>query len=217
MKDVKTLKSRVIPYMKISEMISNDRNPRTITEEDVEVLKTSILESPSFMELRPIILDKFGIIQGGNQRFKACEELGLTEVPFDVYTEERYKKDLQARKELAEKKGKKFGNDTKKLTIAYFENLNDKKKKDFVTNADFAVAAEFFKKWNTNRFEKSLDDIEEELSLPTPLSVLGNVTYPPPGFYTGKRSKCDWKYVAVVKASTKYEIAKNKNKKSNNR
>ena len=127
MKDVKTLKSRVIPYMKISEMISNDRNPRTITEEDVEVLKTSILESPSFMELRPIILDKFGIIQGGNQRFKACEELGLTEVPFDVYTEERYKKDLQARKELAEKKGKKFIKPSYKKMCKEFvikDNLN---------------------------------------------------------------------------------------------
>lgn len=127
MKDVKTLKSRVIPYMKISEMISNDRNPRTISEEDVEVLKISILESPSFMELRPIILDKFGIIQGGNQRFKACEELGLTEVPFDVYTEERYKKDLEARKKLAEKKGSEFIKPSYKKMCKEFvikDNLN---------------------------------------------------------------------------------------------
>ena len=116
----------------------------------------------------------------------------------------------------AEKKGKQFGDLTEKLTKIYFEKLSEgkEKNKDFVTNADFAPAAEFFNKWNIQKFEKELTDIEEDLSLPKPLSVLGNVTYPPPGFYTGKRSKCDWKYVAVVKAATKYEIAKKKKKKS---
>tara|TARA_R110000737_G_scaffold160464_1_gene188117 strand:- start:31669 stop:40695 length:9027 start_codon:yes stop_codon:yes gene_type:complete len=114
-----------------------------------------------------------------------------------------------------ETKGKLFDSNTEKLTKAYFKKKSEGKikDKDFVTNQDFAIAAEFFKNWNTKKFEKELSDIEEELSLPTPLTVLGNVTYPPPGFYTGKRSKCDWKYVAVVKAKTQFEIAKKKKNK----
>ena len=122
----------------------------------------------------------------------------------------------------AEKSGKLFGDRTEKLTEMYFANKDSEKnegqpnptnKKDFVTNEDFAPAAEFFKNFNTKKFEKELSEIQEELSLPTPMTVLGAVTYPPPGFYTGKRSKCDWKYVAVVRAATEYEIAKKKKNK----
>ena len=122
----------------------------------------------------------------------------------------------------SEKSGKLFGDRTERLTEIYFANKNKdknegqpdpKNKKDFVTNEDFAPAAEFFKDFNTKKFEKELSEIQEELSLPTPMTVLGAVTYPPPGFYTGQRSKCDWKYVAVVRAATEYEIAiKKKNK-----
>jgi hypothetical protein len=121
-----------------------------------------------------------------------------------------------------EKSGKLFGDRTEKLTEIYFANKDKDKnegqpnpinKKDFVTNEDFAPAAEFFKNFNTKKFEKELSEIQEELSLPQPMTVLGAVTYPPPGFYTGKRSKCDWKYVAVVRAATEYEIARKKKNK----
>jgi hypothetical protein len=96
------------PYMKLSEMIPNEKNPRTLTEEDYQLLINSIKQSPSFMELKPIILDKFGVIQGGNQRYKAYKELGFEKAPFDVYTEDRFQKDIEARKKLAKEKGEKF-------------------------------------------------------------------------------------------------------------
>ena len=144
----------------------------------------------------------------------------LSEIPIGTKKGEKLPKKYHKKKSwkyfgAKETKGKLFDSNTEKLTKAYFKKKSEGKikDKDFVTNQDFAIAAEFFKNWNTKKFEKELSDIEEELSLPTPLTVLGNVTYPPPGFYTGKRSKCDWKYVAVVKAKTQYEIAKKKKNK----
>ena len=100
--------SRKVPYMELSKMVPNQKNPRTISDLDYEILINSIKQSPSFLELNPIILDKYGVIQGGNQRFKACKDLGMKKVPFDIYTESRYQKDLLAREKIAKEKGIKF-------------------------------------------------------------------------------------------------------------
>lgn len=59
----------------------HDRNPRTITEAAFKRLCESIQRDPQFMEIRPIVVDKKGVIIGGNMRFRACQKLGMTELP----------------------------------------------------------------------------------------------------------------------------------------
>lgn len=72
-----------------------ENNPRTISEEQLQKLKESIQKNPDYFEARPIILsDRTGelVIIAGNQRYDACVQLGIEEVPtvlISDLTEER--------------------------------------------------------------------------------------------------------------------------------
>lgn len=73
-----------ITYRKISELQELEHNPRTISKDQFEMLKTSIQDNPEYFEARPIILsNRTGklIVIAGNQRLKAAKSVGLAEVP----------------------------------------------------------------------------------------------------------------------------------------
>jgi ParB-like chromosome segregation protein Spo0J len=84
--------------MKLSEIYSNPNNPRLIKDERFKILVKSIQEFPKMMDLRPIIVDSYGMIIGGNMRFKALRELKYKDVPeswikkADQLTEEEKKR-----------------------------------------------------------------------------------------------------------------------------
>lgn len=82
-------------YRKLSELRTLENNPRKITKEQLQKLKESIQNNPDYLEVRPIVLsDRTGelVIIDGNQRYVACLELGMSEVPSVILhglTEER--------------------------------------------------------------------------------------------------------------------------------
>lgn len=82
-------------YRKLSELKTLENNPRKITKEQLQKLKESIQNNPDYLEARPIVLsDRTGelVIIDGNQRYVACLELGMSEVPSVILhglTEER--------------------------------------------------------------------------------------------------------------------------------
>jgi len=59
----------------------NPDNPRVIKDDAYQRLVKSIQEFPEMLELRPIVIDENGVILGGNMRYKACIDAGLTKVP----------------------------------------------------------------------------------------------------------------------------------------
>ena len=65
----------------LSTIKPNKDNPRQISGEALEKLKSSINRDPAFMTLRPIVTDERGVILGGNMRYRACVALGMSEVP----------------------------------------------------------------------------------------------------------------------------------------
>ena len=67
--------------MLIQEIIPNPNNPRICRDAKFKLLVKSILEFPEMLNLRPIVIDENNIILGGNQRYRACIEAGLTDVP----------------------------------------------------------------------------------------------------------------------------------------
>ena len=69
------------PTIGLDALIPNKGNPRKITERAFAKLCASIRRDPTFMELRPIIIDEANVIIGGNQRYRACLELGKKVVP----------------------------------------------------------------------------------------------------------------------------------------
>lgn len=70
-----------IEYVKTSEIVENNENPRYITESKFEKLKKSIKEFPDMLEKRPLIVDENMVVLGGNMRLKALKELGYKEIP----------------------------------------------------------------------------------------------------------------------------------------
>ena len=67
--------------MKLSQIKSNPNNPRIIKDDKFKKLCNSIKALPKMMELRPIIVDDNFIVQGGNMRLKALNELGYKDIP----------------------------------------------------------------------------------------------------------------------------------------
>ena len=67
--------------MNINEIKPNPNNPRTIDSEDYAKLLKSIKDDPKLLEAKPLIIDENNVILGGNQRYRACLELGIKDVP----------------------------------------------------------------------------------------------------------------------------------------
>ena len=86
-----------IRYRKLGDLKKLPNNPRQITKDALEKLKTSIKDNPDYFEARPLILsNRTGelVILAGNQRYEAAKALGLKEVPtalIEGLTEEREK------------------------------------------------------------------------------------------------------------------------------
>ena len=67
--------------MLISQIKPNPNNPRKINKEDFEKLVKSIEQDPELLVAKPIIIDENNVILGGHQRYRACIQLGIQEVP----------------------------------------------------------------------------------------------------------------------------------------
>lgn len=93
MKEIKN----IVKYRPVSEIKELPNNPRTISKEDFDRLKDSIIDNPEYFEGRPLILsDRTGelVVLAGNQRLRAAKAVGMKEVPTIVLsnlTEEKEK------------------------------------------------------------------------------------------------------------------------------
>jgi len=67
--------------MKLADIKLNEKNPRLIKDERFKKLVKSVKDFPAMMELRPIVVNKDMKILGGNMRYRACQELGMNEIP----------------------------------------------------------------------------------------------------------------------------------------
>jgi ParB-like chromosome segregation protein Spo0J len=69
----------------VSELITPEDNPRFIREEKFLQLKESIKQDPDFLKVRPIVVNMIesrkNVVVCGNMRLRACQSLGMTEVP----------------------------------------------------------------------------------------------------------------------------------------
>jgi ParB-like chromosome segregation protein Spo0J len=67
--------------MNINEIKPNPNNPRKIDANDFAKLVKSIQDDPKLLEAKPLIIDENNVILGGNQRYRACLELGIQDIP----------------------------------------------------------------------------------------------------------------------------------------
>lgn len=81
----KPIKSEIVS---IESIVPNKDNPRVIKDNDFMRLCSNIKSFPHMLMFRTIIVDEKMVVIGGNQRLKACEHLGLAEVPIQMFTQE---------------------------------------------------------------------------------------------------------------------------------
>ena len=118
----------------ISELETNDgqvaglpANPREIQEERFEALKKSIIDAPSMLSMRELLVYPYNgkyVIVGGNMRFRACVEIGYKELPCKIIPASFTPTQLR---EITIKDNENFGrNDWEKLAAEWnFEELKD--------------------------------------------------------------------------------------------
>lgn len=82
--------------MLISQLKPNPNNPRKISKLEFDKLVTSIEQDPTLLKAKPIIVDENNLILGGHQRYRACIQLGIQDVPVIVMSDltEKQKKKL---------------------------------------------------------------------------------------------------------------------------
>lgn len=85
--------------IKLSTIKANRKNPRIITAEKLEMLKSSITDFKKMLSLRPIVIDENKCVLGGNQRLLALKSLGFKEVPADW---------IKEAKDLSQEEKRKF-------------------------------------------------------------------------------------------------------------
>jgi ParB-like chromosome segregation protein Spo0J len=89
--------------IKVSELNNSNYNPRVIDTFKYESLKKSITELPEMLEVRPLVIDENNNILAGNMRYRACIELGYSEVyvkQIKDFTEEQ-KKELMIKDNIS--------------------------------------------------------------------------------------------------------------------
>lgn len=76
-------------YIDTSKLKKWNINPRTISQESLEILKQKITKYPEFFFARPILAncvdDNHLIVFAGNQRLEAALQLGLKKVPVIIF------------------------------------------------------------------------------------------------------------------------------------
>lgn len=70
--------------MDINQIRPNPNNPRKISKTEFEKLVKSIQEDQDLLEAKPIIIDENNVILAGHQRYKACLELGIKDIPVKI-------------------------------------------------------------------------------------------------------------------------------------
>lgn len=73
-----------IKKMKLSELVPTEKNPRKISKEDLERLKSSVKSFPKMLDIREIVVDENCRILGGHQRVKALIANGEKEATVKV-------------------------------------------------------------------------------------------------------------------------------------
>jgi ParB-like chromosome segregation protein Spo0J len=81
------IKTMPIKMVKIDKIKINPSNPRVIKDYKYKKLLKSITEFPEMLMLRPIVVDNDMVILGGNQRYRACQEAGIKDVPIILASE----------------------------------------------------------------------------------------------------------------------------------
>lgn len=136
------------------------RNPRFVRDKKFELLKKSIQASPGMMAVRECLVYRQGkkyVVIGGNQRFRACKELGWEEIPCKLIPDSATPEQLRA---YAIKDNQAYGQDDMDMLANEWDSV--------VNLDDYGIDVSQWKvseqDFDTNQ-ELDMDDFDEEMKL----------------------------------------------------
>lgn len=147
-------------YVKLSQISTNDANPRLIKDDKFEKLVRSILVLPKMLELRPIVVDGDYIALGGNMRFRALNHIAamtpeeITETLADI---KEYKKKTDGEQEALQAYWFNWLENPNALIINA-DNLTAEEKREFIIKDNVG-----FGEWDMDILanEWDADELEE--------------------------------------------------------
>jgi hypothetical protein len=95
----------------------NDNNPRIIKDDKYRKLVKSLKTLPIMLFKRPVIIDEDRIIIGGNMRYRAAKEAGMTTIPIERFT----RADAQANNQMA-----------KQLDVNYIDKTYEEQREEMI-------------------------------------------------------------------------------------
>ena len=120
--------------VKLSELVLNSINPRTMTEYMQDKLTQSLLVSPWLMKVKPIMIDEKGTVWSGNARTTSLRKI----VTMDIDTIEDFMTQQKVYREMDEKNQKrllKYWKEWKKeqkVPVRTLEGFTDDEKKELL-------------------------------------------------------------------------------------
>lgn len=143
--------------IKLTQVSVNDRNPRTISDEQLHRLVVSLLVFPAMQSLRPIVVDKTNKALGGNMRYRALTAIAsmtIEDIEQTLRDNRDFKKKTQQEQDLL------LGHWTLWLaeptaTIARADYLTEEQKREFIIKDNVS-----FGEWDEGLLHEDFSDEE---------------------------------------------------------
>ena len=143
--------------IKLTQVSVNDRNPRTISDEQLHRLVVSLLVFPAMQSLRPIVVDKTNKALGGNMRYRALTAIASMTME-DIEQTLRDNRDF--RKKTQQEQNLLLGHwemwlHNPTATIARADHLTEEQKREFIIKDNVS-----FGEWDEGLLREDFSDEE---------------------------------------------------------
>ena len=145
--------------IKLSQININSRNPRKISEKQLQRLIRSILIFPEMMNLRPIVIDNTYTALGGNMRYRALSAISTMEqeeIQQELHQTEGFNKKTEAEQEVLIQYWREW-TENPTATIVRADELTEAQKKEFIIKDNVS-----FGEWDDDMLAEDEDDKEAE-------------------------------------------------------
>ena len=141
--------------IKLSQININSRNPRKISEKQLQRLIRSILIFPEMMNLRPIVIDNTYTALGGNMRYRALSAISTMkqeEIQQELHQTEGFNKKTEAEQEVLIQYWREW-TENPTATIVSADELTESQKKEFIIKDNVS-----FGEWDDDLLAEDFDE-----------------------------------------------------------
>lgn len=143
--------------IKLTQVSVNDRNPRTISDEQLHRLVVSLLVFPAMQSLRPIVVDKTNKALGGNMRYRALTAIAsmtMEDIERTLRDNRDFRKKTQQEQDLLLGHWEMWLHNPT-ATIARADHLTEEQKREFIIKDNVS-----FGEWDEGLLHEDFSDEE---------------------------------------------------------